>query len=121
MFRVIAICDDKRLPSVLHALDGLVYDELKVQPINNVEEKRDGRKKKIVQSTPGGGRVEIFLNALQKHKDVGDFDTEFLKSVMKEAKIPVNHSSISHIVNGMKKAKIIKHKSRGQYSLLPTK
>jgi len=64
MFRVVIMCDDRKLPDVLHALIGKVHGSPEVMPVINATVSRNGQ----VKAASSGDRMEMLASYIKQHK-----------------------------------------------------
>src|SRR5262245_55080120 len=87
MFRIECFCEDKKLPTVLLALQGLILDRPEVTPVVNANVANG----KIIQET-GGTQPEMVLAYFKRNK-VKQFSAADIKAVLRSIGAKENNSN----------------------------
>jgi hypothetical protein len=101
MFRLEIFCDDKKLAQVLHALQGLVLENPKINPVVNAKANGKGE----IQQATSGLAIDLFIERLRTDKP-GVVNTPYMREFLES--IGRSPRSVGSLVEAAKDAGVLK-------------
>ncbi len=111
MFRIACLVEDKNLPKVLHALNGLVLNMEPPVPVANATVKAG----KVVAVSSASSKHELVANALARHPNQLITSAE-IKEIIRQ--IGGEGTAYNYYVLLMIQQKLLKLKDRGTFQII---